>query len=137
MTELLKQALTLTGWGMGMTFMSIGALVLGMYLITSLFRGKSNSQMESEEDATHTEETAYLDENLENTSIENDVTDGMNDQQELAAAAAVAVAMALSQETKAQKRIISNYPMNNDMWNHYVRGRHLSQRSRYEQLKTR
>ncbi len=44
MSNALVQALWLTVIGMGMTFLSIGALVRGIYLLTRLTRTRPNAQ---------------------------------------------------------------------------------------------
>ena len=135
MTELLEQAVILTGWGMGMTFLAIGALVIGMYLMSMVIKEKTETA------ADDTDETIadLLEEDNEETIEPLEINNGgfsINSREQYRAlAASVAVALALSQESGEKEPITTTTTPG--AWNHYVRGRQLSQRSRYEQLKHR
>ena len=135
MTELLEQAVILTGWGMGMTFLAIGALVIGMYLMSMVIKEKTETA------ADDTDETIadLLEEDNEETIEPLEINNGgfsINSREQYRAlAASVAVALALSQDSGEKEPITSTTTPG--VWNHYARGRQLSQRSRYEQLKHR
>ncbi len=135
MTELLKQALVLTGWGMGMTFLALGALVLGMYLMTALVKDKNETHTDSDVELVVGAGEDNDEGNLDHLIIENKGTARINDDQNRAAAAAVAIAIALSQESAEKQYKTPAHIAVPVAWDHYVRGRHLSQRSRYEQLR--
>jgi Na+-transporting methylmalonyl-CoA/oxaloacetate decarboxylase gamma subunit len=141
MTELLNQALTLTGWGMGMTFLALGALALAMNFMTLLFKDKTEI-VHDEWAVTPEEDNVESDVDGAAKSVHNqrdmknlDLVNGRNDQN-IAAAAAVAVAMALAQELPRQQKQSTDI-QTESAWDYFIRGRHLSQRSRYEQLKLR
>ena len=135
MTELLKQALILTGWGMGMTFLSIGALVVGMYLMTTLIRDKKNVNLASA--LEFDEKTEESPNNIDHFTEENEDRKQINDDKYLAAAAAVAVALAVPRESETHHGNSSEIYTASAAWDHYTRGRHVSQRSRFEQLRFR
>lgn len=131
MGELLKQGLVLTGWGMGMTFLAIGALVAGMVLLTLLNKEKREPAENAELDEMgQSPEIAQIPEHFTGQHFEED-----NIEVEMAAAAAVAIALAQMAEKQPLAHRASGGASN--AWDAYVRGRHLSQRSRYEQLKSR
>ena len=146
MIDLLKQALILTGWGMGMTFLAIGALVVGMYFLTMVIKDKEDTDVDNVVEYNSPEDVGELviglplddtQRHLETPDIENIGITPNNDDQNRALAASVAVAIALSQESEDKEEETFTAIITQDAWNHYVRGRHLSQRSRYEQLKHR
>ena len=115
---------------MGMTFLAIGALVLGMYLMMILVKDPKLVKPDSEEGVDN--QTDYHQEDTDDVTDNEDP--GINQPVELttAAVAAVAVAIALAQHTGAQIPM-SPLKAENNAWDYYVRGHHLSQRSRYEQ----
>ncbi|MBN1260183.1 MAG: OadG family protein [Anaerolineae bacterium] len=104
--ELLTQALMLTLYGMGMTFVAIGALVGGMYLLTALVPEKKP-------------ETAP------ETYHETEAGDADAQGRYLAAAAAVAVALAQSAPATAKKQAAAT----GSTWSVFVRNQHIRQRS--------
>jgi len=111
MNELLRQALWFTAIGMGMTFLSIGALVVGMYLLTALFPEKKR-QTEAAPDAEINEALP-------------------EDHRYLAAAAAVAVAVAQTQRAQATPAKAPS------QWRTYARNYHIAQCSRHNQKRYR
>ena len=137
MTDLLNQALILTVWGMGMTFAALGALVIGMYLITAWSKDKTDAHSENEELFEASAETDSPSSDQEYRAIENQVNVQNAEALHMAAAAGVAVALALTLESDVEKHdtpVPAAFPA---AWDYYVRGRHLSQRSRFEQLRQR
>ncbi len=137
MTDLLKQALVLTVWGMGMTFLALGALVIGMYLMTALSKDRTEPHPESDTTMDASMEEDNIQSDFEHLIIENQVIEQNGADLNLAVAATVAVALALSLESE-EKQYNTPAPIAAPAaWDHYVRGRHLSQRSHFEQLKRR
>jgi Na+-transporting methylmalonyl-CoA/oxaloacetate decarboxylase gamma subunit len=137
MIDLIKQSLILTGWGMGMTFLAIGALMVGMYTMTILFKEKHDPAVEDK-----VEDVAY--DSSEEDSTQHLETDDINiiryapqqREQYRAVAASVAVAIAIAEETrKSQETLpLTQIP---SLWDFYVRGHHVSQRTFYESRKRR
>ncbi|MDF1513995.1 MAG: hypothetical protein P1S60_09310 [Anaerolineae bacterium] len=130
MNELIRQALILTGWGMGMTFLAIGALVLGMFLMTILIKDRQSSNSENfmEYDS---ELDISLPESDESAVLENEL-DIAAHEIDMAAVAAVTVAIAIVQQPPFQLPKLVEKTGTSDGWDHYVRGRRMSQRSQYE-----
>ncbi|MGC9356509.1 MAG: OadG family protein [Anaerolineae bacterium] len=113
MSELLSQALWYTLIGMGMTFAAIGALVLGMYLLTYLFPERKEEKGEVEvpappPDAVPGKEAARAVERRRLAAI---------------AAATVAVAQASKAPTLEEG---AGSAM--DQWRSFVRGQQLTHR---------
>ncbi len=109
----LTEALRYTLIGMSMTFGAIGALVLGMYLLTALASPKKEASPESPE--------------APSTPKVEPVVETRDEARAMAAAAAVAVAL-------AQDRLgPSAEPAGTSQWRRYVRTHHLQQRSRSTQ----
>jgi Na+-transporting methylmalonyl-CoA/oxaloacetate decarboxylase gamma subunit len=132
MSDLLVQGLQLTVLGMGMTFASIGALVVGMYLMTAVTRTRrsradvSLTAPDDEGERVSLESAALESGRL---SSPGDGEDGAEDRTRVrAAAAAVAVALA---EAEATADAVMSHPSDN-AWDIYVRSRHLSRRTRYD-----
>lgn len=130
MQESLRSALELTVLGMGMTFLSIGALTLGMYVMTAVFRGKDRAVvLESDQDQLAGDAVAAY--------REGGATDGVpvdDEARRRAAAAAVAVAMALAetqQDASAQPAWHSAV-VAPELWNAFARSLHLSRRAQYD-----
>lgn len=128
----LQSALELTVVGMGMTFLSIGALALGMYLMTILLRAKGEAPSpkadREEQDMKREEEMqSYRSGELPSADVCR-----------RAAAAAVAVAMAVAASGKRQPtREPGGYPPAHETWNGFARSRHLSGRLQYEARRSR
>ncbi|RLC84112.1 MAG: hypothetical protein DRI37_09430 [Chloroflexi bacterium] len=113
MSELLKQALWLTGVGMSMTFASIGVLVLGMYALTALFPEKKGQPP------------------AEAQPVEGPVAqEPVSADRYKAAVAAVAVAVAQTRLRSAAAAVSTPWP-GSDEWTPYVRSHHLAQRALY------
>ena len=111
----LTEALRYTLIGMSMTFGAIGALVLGMYLLTAV-------ASQRKEEASETPETAPA------PKVEP-VAETRDEARAMAAAAAVAVAITqASQQPGAPPE-----PAGTSQWRRYVRTHHLQQRSRSTQ----
>ncbi len=108
MSDLLRQALWYTVIGMGITFLSIGALAVGMYVLTALPTGKKEAEEPSTEVAAPQADDRYL-----------------------AAVAAVSVALAQTQAIRSTTRAAT------DPWSAYVRSYHLAQRSQHMQPRLR
>ncbi len=123
MEELLSQTLRLTLWGMGMTFASIGILVLGMYLMTYLTRERRE------------EEGDVMAAPLEREAVEVEM-ERERKRKAVAAAVAAAVAVALAQgEQQPAKPVALPTAMRallDEPWNAYARGLHVLRRQRYE-----
>jgi len=121
--ELLSQTLWLTLWGMGMTFASIGFLVLGMYLMTYLTRGRRE------------EEGDIMAAPLEREAVEVEI-ERERKRKAVAAAVAAAVAVALAREEQQPAEPVAlptaMQAMLDEPWNAYARGLHVLGRQRYE-----
>lgn len=128
MGDLWIQGLQLTMLGMGMTFASIGALVVGMYFMTAVTRGKrprAEATLKVQRDGG------------EGVSVDSAALEGghlslteesSGDAKYRAAVAAVAVAL-----TEAEAQAPSIAPRVSDAaWDIYVRGQHVSRRMRYD-----
>lgn len=123
----LRSALELTVVGMGMTFLSIGALALGMFLMTTLLRGKDKTPLP--EVGREEEELTMGKEIQSNQGGERPSADARR----RAAAAAVAVAMALREsEPRQRTEEPGRYSPAHEAWNGFARSRHLSVRLLYE-----
>jgi sodium pump decarboxylase gamma subunit len=107
----LTQALRYTLIGMGMTFGAIGALVLGMYLLTAV-AGRKKKEKSEVADAPTSPKVAPIAETRDEAR---------------ALAAAAAVAVAVSQATERQG---IPEPTGTGQWRRYVRHHHLEQRTR-------
>lgn len=112
-----------------MTFLSIGALVGGIYLMIYLTREKEKVVVPVTSDAKQPEAEA-------SASAETGMAPGAGDRRRRAVAAAAAVALAL-QERPTQPLASALQAPAPEGWNGYVRGLHLSARSRYESRRTR
>ena len=110
MNALLTEALGLTVVGMGMTFASIGMLVLGMYLLTMLTGEKRLPGKEK---------------NAPLISVAAEPSVPVEEERYLAAVGAVAVAVAVAQAAKEQQRQRSQP---GDQWGLYVRSQQLNVR---------
>ncbi|MBN1246709.1 MAG: hypothetical protein JXC32_03585 [Anaerolineae bacterium] len=152
MSETLAQALRLTVLGMGMTFASIGALVLGMLAMTYLTnrmhfgRGETGERgtvrgWETGGQAAGKREAGapYSDEAAQ--AVAAAVAVALADQAEVrdagaaqAAAAAVAVCLATQPGPASGLRQQAGSV---GAWDSFVRGAHLSRRARYESRRVR
>ena len=132
MSDLLVQGLQLTVLGMGMTFASIGALVVGMYLMTAVTRTRrSRADVSLTASGDEGERVSLESAALESGRLSStgDGEDEAEDRAKVrAAAAAVAVALA---EAEATADAATSHPSDN-AWDIYVRSRHLSRRTRYD-----
>jgi Na+-transporting methylmalonyl-CoA/oxaloacetate decarboxylase gamma subunit len=130
MRDLLWSALELTVLGMGMTFLSLGALALGMYVMTAIFRGKERAEVSvlGNELPAGDEVAAYR----EGEFAEERGAD--NEARRRAAAAAVAVALALTEARTAPGTQTASFapPAIHDPWNAFARSLHLSRRTQYD-----
>jgi hypothetical protein len=146
MSQSLVQSLQLTLLGMGMTFLSIGALVAGMFLLTRLTAvrvgGRTRATFPGRVEPPAAETALTEGEALLTTraEIQTEFQEGLGipddeaaEMRRRAAAAAVAVALAL-QERPAPEVAQAAAP---DAWNVYARSLHLSGRARYESLRGR
>ncbi|MBN1246716.1 MAG: OadG family protein [Anaerolineae bacterium] len=124
MSPVLSQALWLTVIGMGMTFLSIGALVGGIYLLTHLTRAKEMAPVEPASESSRSGTEAVF-------SAPADWDAAEAEPRRRAVAAAVAVAMALEVDGRAVAATGAEIRPTSP-WNAYVRGLHLSSRTRYE-----
>jgi len=132
MSDLLVQGLQLTVLGMGMTFASIGALVVGMYLMTAVTRTKrSRADVTLTDPGDEGERVSLESAALESGRLSStgDGEDEAGDRAKVrAAAAAVAVALAEAEASEG-----ASMPCRSDnAWDIYVRSRHLSRRTRYD-----
>ena len=151
----LAQALQLTVLGMGMTFASIGALALGMLLMTRMTREKNRAGVPAGTPATAPVGVPDDDEIGTNEMAERSEVDGPPGGAaarvaaaavaaalanrppaiggaEQAVAAAVAVALAGHGAATPQVEISAV-----DAWDGYVRSVHLSRRARYDVRRVR
>ena len=113
MSELLKQALWLTGVGMSMTFVSIGLLVLGMYALTALFPEKKEQPPAAAQPVAGPV-----------------MQEPVSADRYKAAVAAVAVAVSQTRLRPAAAAVSAPWP-GSDEWTPYVRSHHLAQRGLY------
>lgn len=155
MSEALIQALQLTVFGMGMTFASIGALALGMLVMTYLTKETGSKPVNSRERGN----VGNLESGLGSAQIASGsgaaeaaaaaVAVALANQDEAcdvvaaqAAAAAVAVSLAMHQSAESivddtiRARGVQGQPQDGP-WNSFVRGQHLSRRARYESRRFR
>jgi Na+-transporting methylmalonyl-CoA/oxaloacetate decarboxylase gamma subunit len=112
MSDLLSQALWFTLVGMGMTFAAIGALVLGMYLLTYLFPERSQEEAEVPAPPTEVEEEKGAAREAE--------------RRRLAAVAAAAVAVAQASTAPSADEGAGGAV---DQWRSFVRSQHLTHRT--------
>ncbi len=113
MAELLQQALVVTVWGMGVTFATLGALVLGMYALTALLKDAPESAMDAALDAAP--------------------TPALPDARQLAAVAAVAVALAT-----AQPAVVAPAPTSAAQgWSGYARNQALNRLTQHQSRRAR
>ena len=128
MGDLWVQGLQLTVLGMGMTFAAIGALVIGMYVMTAVTRTRRPDVGATRTDGQEEGGRVSLDgAALESETLSSAEKSGDNARYR-AAVAAVAVALA-----EAGQRTAEEMPrQSGDVWDLYVRGRHLSRRMRYD-----
>lgn len=149
MDTVLRQALQLTGLGMGMTFASIGALVLGMLLLIRITRKRTHAVGGSFGDgsdapiALMSAAGGCPDDHIEPAADEPGarvaaaavaVALAQDRTPAAAAAAAVAVAVASSGPVPGAAGVRVAHV---DAWNGYVRGLHLSARAGYDARRTR
>lgn len=131
-------ALQLTAVGMGMTFLAIGALTLGMYAMTRLTREKVAETAESAvpETVPDTAVASLASWAATDRSGGGDSVTGSpdDDRRRQAAAAAVAVALAQTAGPKARQGApqLKSRAGGGDAWTYYVRGLHLSRRARHD-----
>lgn len=146
MRETLTQALQLTALGMGMTFASIGALALGMLVMTYL----TNNPFGALRAARRIKERKSV-----TSSTEPSASGRLQPSDPVAAqAAAAAVAVALAEQASAgtpatgamkaaaaavavslvaeQSKRQTDRPGAEGVWDAYARGQHLSRRAGYE-----
>jgi len=129
MSEVMRQALLLTAWGMGMTFSSIGALALGMYLLTYLTRERQPEISP----APALDEVGRVD-TMSLAEASSDAAEGRR----RALAAAVAVAQAVVAYEQPPLALHGEArPGGDEVWNSYARGLHLSRRAHYEARRVR
>ncbi|MGC9398723.1 MAG: OadG family protein [Anaerolineae bacterium] len=114
MSDLLLEALRYTLIGMSMTFAALGALVLGMYVLTSVASRKKETA--SEATSAPTPPVAQA-------------AESRDEARALAAAAAVAVAVAQAAGQPGYGHELRGA----SEWRHYVRQHHLEQRWRATQ----
>lgn len=117
MSEPLTQALYLTAIGMGMTFIAIGTLAGGMFLMTLLIKDKKTSAKAASKETKNAV--------VEPVALEDP-------DRAIAAAAAVAIAIAQN-TTRAQKARTASKSGPTSNWNNYVRASRFSQRQQYSQ----
>jgi len=112
---------------MGMTFASIGALVVGMYLMTAVTR-KRRPEVDTLEEPEDEGGRVSLDRaalEREGMSLRGESTRNAKYR-----AAATAVAVALAEE--AQGKAVGAPRRMDDVWNLFVRNRHLLRRMRHD-----
>ena len=164
MSDLVMSGLRLTLVGMGMTFLSIGALVVGMFLLTRLTREKTADQPGTGRSAGYvvtTPSSEVRGQVAERRQIaasgtepesggrspgelgvrESTLGGGWDDDEERrrAVAAAVAVSLALQVASGLSPTSICSDRAGRQEapWSVYARGLHVSSRSRYESLRGR
>ncbi len=124
MGDVLVQGLKLTILGMGMTFASIGALVVGMYLMTAVTRTRqTRTDLALVEPGTEGEGVSLEREEIASTTVRS-----TRDAKYRAAASAVAVALA----EDAQRQSAGMPRGSEAAWDIFVRNRHVSRRTRYD-----
>lgn len=130
MDALLKSALELTFLGMGMTFLSIGALTLGMYVMTAIFRGKDRAvvpELDRDEVVDADVAVQYRD-----TAVDANGDAAEADRRATAAAVAVALALLDMQLDGAVASAHIAPVVVEDAWNAFARGSHLLRRACYD-----
>ena len=144
MADLLGDALRLTLWGMGMTFVSLGALVGGMFLLTWVTRRRTGDgerpQTDGGEgglegDALVVDGGGRVDLAVQRELVTGDDAEGRR----RAAAAAVAVAGALQARGRGGAVLppADGGVRGERGWDVYARGLRLAGRARYEALRGR
>jgi Na+-transporting methylmalonyl-CoA/oxaloacetate decarboxylase gamma subunit len=142
MDQDLADALMLTLTGMGMTFISIGVLTLGMYLMRALTNRKRQLPSDGPLDQgpvagepvdVEVPADVAVDHHAAAAAAAVAVQRAVAAQ---AAAAAIAVAEATRRQLPERSADFAQCPPE-QAWNTYVRGRHLSLRSRYEARRAR
>jgi len=145
-STILAQALRLTVLGMGMTFASIGALALGMLLMTRMTREKDKAgtpvgtlagvpdggEMATTEMADGSEVDGLLVEAAARAAAAGVAVALATSGAAQAAAAAVAVSLAGHGPATPQVEVSTV-----DGWDGYVRSMHLSRRARYDARRVR
>jgi len=142
MSDLLADALQLTLLGMGMTFLSLGALVAGMFLLTRVTRPQTDvgDGGDGGEGGLEGDALVVDGEGMGGLAMQPELVTG-DDAEERRRAAAAAVAVSLALQVPARGRAILT-PLDGgaygeSAWNTYARGLHLSSRARYESLRGR
>ena len=154
MADLLADALRLTLWGMGMTFVSLGALVGGMFLLTWVTRSQTDGRRQTrrrtgdgerpqtdggegglEGDAPVVDGGGRVDLAVQPELVTGDDAEGRR----RAAAAAVAVAWALQARGRGRAVLppAGGGVRGERGWDVYARGLRLAGRARYEALRGR
>lgn len=141
MSSTLTAALQLTVIGMGMTFLSIGALTLGMYVLTRLTQEK---EAPAPSDIALEAQARAMGADLEDAQSPDAVdlagdpapTPSQGEDARRRQAAAAAVAVALSQHASSGPRYAvsgkDGRAVGADAWTTYVRGQLLSRRVRHD-----
>jgi hypothetical protein len=125
-----------------MTFISIGALALGMWGMTYLTQGKGRKRVVASESETR-DETRVIGESSAAAAAAASVAvavaladqAGPSDALEAQAAAAAVAAGLAAQEGMAGGQISKSQAIG--AWNSFVRGQHLAVRARYEARRPR
>ncbi len=135
MGELLLQALKLTVVGMGMTFLSIGALIGGMYVLTGLVTDKSQEVAMKNFKSSFLEQPASLERDVAAAAAVSAalVEEKARDPKHIAAVAAVTAALAGAMPDTAASGVPPRPPV--DVWTLHVRSQQLAQRAHYNTLR--
>ncbi len=144
MGDLLVQALKLTVVGMGMTFLSIGALIGGMYVLTGLATDKPQGEAMQDPHLPAPESPEMLSRGRDIAAVAAVSTavaatsaaekEGARDPKHIAAAAAVAAAVA-TQSSLTQPAPVASPQPSVDIWTLHVRSQQLAQRAHYDALR--
>lgn len=136
MSETLIAALQLTVVGIGMTFLSIGALTLGMYVMTKLTQAKPEDAALPDTLVAEAGDEATLAVTSGTWQDETKSVSGEAARRRQAAAAAVALALAQAALARSPR---FDAPQQSgdasgvvDTWTSYVREQHLSRRIRHD-----
>ena len=132
MNTTLALALQLTVLGMGMTFASIGALALGMLLMTRMTREKDGDEIGMTDMADSSEVHGLPGEAAGRAAAAAVAVALANRAPAQAAAAAVAVTLAGHGLATPQVEVSAV-----EAWDGYVRSVHLSRRARYDARRVR
>jgi len=125
MSDTLLQALWLTLIGMGMTFLSIGALVGGIFLLTHLTRTRRSEPASLPNKATSSGEEIY---GAPASAVAQPALGEDVGYRRRAVAVAVVAALALAEGERKVPPLVSS----GSGWDAFVRGRQLSSRANYE-----